>query len=79
MDEVIASPSRLTCGVPQASVLGPVRFIWYSQPLSDVISHRSVSHHMFADDTELYKTDSPSEVFTLTRTIESCISDVKSA
>ena len=32
---------------------------------------------MFADDTELYKSDSPSEAFTLARTIESCISDVK--
>ena len=32
---------------------------------------------MFADDTELYKSDSPSEVFTLARTIESCVSDVK--
>ena len=31
---------------------------------------------MFADDTELYKSDSPSEAFTLARTIEACISDV---
>ena len=32
---------------------------------------------MFADDTELYKSDSPCEAFSLTQTIESCISDVK--
>ena len=32
---------------------------------------------MFADGTELYKSDSPSEAFTLARTFESCISDVK--
>ena len=32
---------------------------------------------MLADDTELYKSDSPSEAFTLSRTIEACISDVK--
>ena len=31
---------------------------------------------MFADDTELYKSDSAYEAFTLARTIESCISDV---
>ncbi|WP_419634815.1 RNA-directed DNA polymerase, partial [Thiolapillus sp.] len=72
-----SSPSLLTCGVPQGSVLGPILFILYTQPLSDVISHHSVSHHMFADDTELYKSDSPSEAFTLSRTIEACISDVK--
>ena len=43
----------------------------------NVICHHSVSHHMFAGDTELYKSDSPSEAFTLARTIESCVSDVK--
>ena len=32
---------------------------------------------MFADDTELYKSDSTSEAFTLSQTIEACISDVK--
>ena len=58
------SPSLLTCGVPQASILGPVLFILYTKPLSDVIRHHSVFHHMFVDDTELYKSDSPSEAFT---------------
>ena len=72
-----SSPSLLTCGVLQASVLGPILFILYTQPLSDVISHHSVSHHIFADDTELYKSDSAYEAFTLSRTIEVCISDVK--
>ena len=75
MNEVKSSPSLLTCGIPQDSVLGPVLFILYTQPRSDVISHQSVSHHMFADDTELYKSDTPSEACTFSRTIESCILD----
>ena len=49
----------------------------YTEPLSDVISHQSVPHHMLADDTELYKSDSPSEAFTFAWTIEACISNVK--
>ena len=75
--EIESSPSLLTYGVPKGSVLGPILFIVYTKPLSDVISHHPVSHHMFADDTELYKSDSPSEAFTLSWTIEACISDVK--
>ena len=61
----------------QVTVLGPILFILYSQPLPDVTTHHSVSYHMFADDTELYKSDSPSEAFSLTQIVESCISDVK--
>ena len=71
------SPSLLTYGAPQGSVLGPILFILYTRPLSDVISHHSVSHNLFAGDTKLYKSDFPSEAFTLSRTIEACISDVE--
>ena len=77
MNRIKSSPSLLTCWVPQGSVLGPILFILYAQLLSVVISHHSVSHHILADDTELYKSDSSSEAFTLSRTIEACISDVK--
>ena len=76
-NEVKSSPSLLTCGVPQGSVLGLILFILYIQHLSDVVSHYSVSHHIFVDDTELYKSRFPSEVFTLAQTMESCVSDVK--
>ena len=77
VNEMKSSPSLLTCGDPQGSVLGQILFILYTQPLSGVICHQLVSHHMLAVDTELYKCYSPSEAFTLGRTIEACISDVK--
>ena len=49
----------------------------YTQPLSGVISHYSVSHHMFPNDSKLYKSDSPSKAVTLAWTIGAVISDVK--
>ena len=57
--------------------MGPILFILYTQPLSDVITHQSVSHHMFADDTELYKSDFPPKAFALSWTVKACISNVK--
>jgi len=44
----------ITCGVPQGSVLGPLLFSLYTTPLSSLLSATSVSHHLCADDIQLF-------------------------
>ena len=73
----VSESSPLKYGVPQGSVLGPLLFLLYTQPLPNVIDSHSVSHSEFADDTQLYNSSHPSQIQTLLSIIEHCISDVK--
>ena len=52
-------------------------FILYTQPLSDIIKCHMVSHHMFADDTELYQSVACNDVQALLSRMQSCIAGVK--
>ena len=59
-------------------MLGPLLFILYTKPLSDLIRKHGIQSQSFADDTQLYDMASHLNVHTSLSTLSSCISDIKS-
>ena len=56
IEDSVSADQELDFGVPQGSLLGPKIYCMYTKPVSDIIQRHGLSHHSYADDTQLYMT-----------------------
>ena len=75
----MSSVFKLSFGVPQGSVLGPVLYTMYTKPVSSIINAHGLSCHIYADDTQLYHyyhSTVPSKISSLIVSMQSCVHDI---
>ena len=73
-----SSKANLKCGVPQASVLGPLLFTLYTTPPSSIISEHAIPHHLYADDSQLYVSFASGYSAAALCGLQSCLASVQS-
>lgn len=79
INDAVSSKQSLKYGVPQGSVLGPLLFTMYTTPLGNIFSsHPLVSHHIYADDTQVYIGLSQRDPACALGQLSSCLNSVRS-
>ena len=74
----LSHPVTLQYGVPQGSILGPILFSLYTNPISSIIhSHSSINYHFYADDTQLYIALSPVNFSHSIQKLKNCLNDIR--
>ena len=73
-----SSASIIRYGVPQGSVLGPLLFVLYTKPISDITTLHNIPCQQFADDTQLQNSCSYTNIPLSITKVQNCFSDIKS-
>ena len=78
VDSTLSHPAALQYGVLQGSVLGPILFSLYTNPIGSIIhSHSSINYHFYANDIQLYVTLSPENFSHSMQNLKNCLNNIQ--
>ena len=77
IDDVMLRVANLVRGVPQGSILGPIKLCLYILPLGHILRYYSIGYHMYAGDTEIYISFKCNTPLPYSIKLNNCISDIR--
>ena len=77
IDDVLSDFVNIICGVPQRSVLGPLKSCLYLLPMSAILKYHKIGYHVYADDTELYISFKCKQILESVLQVNSCLSGIR--
>jgi len=81
IDGELSKPVLMKYSVPQGSVLGPKNYVMYTKPVGAICRNHGLSHHFYADDSQLYLSFEPVDNTSkdvVVQRVEACLNDIVS-
>jgi len=64
------------CSIPQGSVLGPLKFIGYTEELADLIHSHHLRYHLYADDTQVIASTTMTHAELIVDRLQQCVAEI---